>query len=211
MEVFKRETLLKVQLFLRSGVYRVAVELAGHNIHSLGRQGDIHGFRGRTHGKQKATPPDVVLHDEHDVALHLRDLVVTEFTRLVLVHFDLRLIPERVGERPVEFAVLPGEVFMVHVEPVVIFEGAVEHVFVVHEIIRDLCVFKGQPDGIVPRFVSRRLVDRDTGGFFEFHSFHVLDFNLAKNVRDLPGTDLFVADTGKQTEVDDFGRIIDKK
>ena len=90
----------------------------------------------------------------------------------------LRLVPGGAGERRIEFPVLPGEVLVVQVEPVVVGELPGEDLVVPEPVVFDLRVVECQRDGVIPGLVSRRDVDRDAGSLLQPDDVHVVVVTL---------------------------------
>jgi len=73
--------------------------------------------------------------------LHLRYLFKAKFMRRFLLDADVVIIPLLITEGSIKLAVLPGEILVVQVQPVVFGQIAFYYFFVINHIIRDLGIF----------------------------------------------------------------------
>ena len=96
-----------------------------------------------------------------DRLLLLRDLLEPERRGELLAQNLIPDIPVRRPESGVELAVLPGEILVVQMEPVVFFELPGEHRPVVHRRVRNAGVIEREHHGVIPRQFVRRGVHRD--------------------------------------------------
>ena len=124
IEVFKGHCARKVEFLLRHGIRGVPVINAIDNIDPAGREGNVKGIGCRAHGKDKSALRHVVVNGPCNRALELRNFGKAQFACECLKLGLLPPIPELAAVAAIEFAVLPGEVFVVQVQPVVVLELA---------------------------------------------------------------------------------------
>ena len=178
LEVRERERLREVEPLLRVRIRRVAVIHDVADVRVLRRQGDVVGIGGGTHGEEESPCADEFLDLPGDRLFQFRHFLETELLRLPFQQSLLFLVPCRAGEGGIELPVLSGEVFVMQVEPVVLRERAVHHLFVPYLVELDLRVLQGERDRVVPRLESGGDIDGDAGRLLEAHHVHVVVFTL---------------------------------
>jgi hypothetical protein len=114
---------------------------------------------------------------------HLRDLGESVLLGQRLVLGDHAAVPVGRGERREELSVLPREIFVMQMNPVVLMELAVQNLGIPELRVRDLRVVERELDRVVPGRRARRHVDRDTRRRLELHDFHVVVGDLGDNLR----------------------------
>src|SRR5688572_2624986 len=82
--------------------------------------------------------------------------------------------PGRITEAEIQLVELPGEIFVMQVQPVVLREIARDDLVIPDRRVFDASILQGQRHGIVPWWSLWRRVDRDLGRPFQRYGVHVV-------------------------------------
>ena len=163
----------EVQFICSVEVRGVAVEHGRTDVGLVGGPCHVVAVCSGTHGKQKAAVGHVALNAVRHGAFEFGNLGKAQgggffFRALFVFH-----VPGGVPVGAVEFAVLPGEVLVVEVQPLVLGQVTPQDFPVVNAVVGNFGVGENQGDGVVPGLLAVGGVDGDFWGFFQQDDFRV--------------------------------------
>ena len=169
----KRQAPVVIQFLRRTGLCWIAVERRLADVDFFGSQCDVKRIRTRAHGKQEAPTEHKVPDLQSDIALHDTDLVEPQRACHALLPSHFVLVPSCASVGAVEFAVLPGKIFVVQVQPIVHRQGARHDFRIVNDIVRNLSVRQHQRHRIVPGLFAIGTVDGDFRRHLQLDAFGI--------------------------------------
>ena len=126
---------------------------------------------------------DICLQGLRHRFLQIRDFRESVAVRDGLVLRHLALVPVGGSKRRVELSVLPREVLVMKMEPIVVGQFPVQHFGVPKFRVGNLRVLERKLHGVVPGRRARRDIDRHARRRFEFHRLHVVVGYLGLDLR----------------------------
>ena len=143
------------------------------DVYALGGQRNIKRIGSRTHRKQEAAANHKIANIERNRSFQGGSRREAELGSGGFRALHLLLIPTLHACRAIEFAVLPSEIFVVQVQPIVFGQDAIDNGGVVDFVVFDFSIGQDECNGVVPgEFIGRR-VDGNFGCFFQLHHFHI--------------------------------------
>lgn len=210
-EVLEREAALIVELAFILGIDAVAVDEGVHDIHPPRRQGDVEGVRAGAHGKEEAASNHKLLYLLCHGMLELPNLGIAVSGGHRLVGAHIVLIPGHVPVGAVKLAILPGEILMVQMQPVIIGQFAFQHLVIPEAVVIHLGIFQGEGYGVIPGQGVRRDIDADLGLFLQHHGLHIGVLNLQHDGGHLGGRHLLEAHPPDIAQRGDLRRVRDQE
>ena len=192
--VLEGQGLAIIQLLLKVRLGGITVEGGIDDVHPLGGESDIQGVGGGAHRKDKAAAFNIIANGAGHRLFHFRDVGIAQLGGHCLINPHLLQVPGCIAEGAVKFAVLPGKILVVQVQPVVVAQLVVEHFFIINLIVGHFRIGQRHGHRIVPGLFVERGVDGDLRRLLQQHPFHILRFDGGINCIDLPRPDQFILD-----------------
>ena len=143
--------------------------------------------------------------------LELPHLGVAVFGGHRLVGAHIVLIPGHVPVGTVQLAILPGEILVVQMQPVIIAQFAFQHLVIPHAVVIHLGVFQGEGHGVIPGQGVGRDIDADLGLFLQHHGFHIGVLDLQHDGCHLGGRHLLEAHPTDVAQRGNLRRVRDQE